>query len=47
MRVPDEAGPGIAKLTFSFDSWEAGEVSHSMIEIPISEQEDEPETAGG
>ena len=44
MRVPDEAGNGTAKLTFSFGAWEAGKVSSSTIQLPITEQEDEPET---
>ena len=44
MRVPDEAGIGKAKITFSFATWEAGKVSPSTIELPITDQKDEPET---
>jgi hypothetical protein len=44
VRVPDEAGNGTAKITFSFGAWEAGKVSLSMIELPIVEQNDDPET---
>jgi hypothetical protein len=44
VRVPDEAGNGMAKVTFSFAAWDAGKVSSSTIELPISEKSDEPET---
>ena len=44
MRVPDEAGLGMAKVTFSFDAWTEGHVAPSTIEIPITEPEPEPET---
>jgi hypothetical protein len=44
VRVPDEAGSGKAKITFSFAAWEAGNVGTSTIELPIVEPKDEPET---
>jgi hypothetical protein len=44
VRVPEEAGNGTAKITFSFGAWEAGKVSSSTIELPIREQNDDQET---
>ena len=35
MRVPDEAGLGTAKVTFSFDAWKEGKVASSTVEIPV------------
>ena len=35
MRVPDEAGLGKAKVTFSFDAWKEGKVAPSTIELPV------------
>ena len=35
MRVPDEAGLGKAKVTFSFDGWKGGRVAPSTIELPV------------
>jgi hypothetical protein len=35
--VADRAGPGRAKVTFSFDAWEGGNVAPSTIEIPVAE----------
>jgi hypothetical protein len=35
VRVPDEAGLGKAKVTFSFDGWKKGKVARSTIEIPV------------
>ncbi len=37
MRVPDEAGDGMAKVTFSFDAWKEGKVAPTTIELPIRE----------
>jgi hypothetical protein len=37
VRVPDEAGSGTAKVTFSFGAWEAGKVSPSTIELSVSD----------
>ena len=37
MRVPDDAGVGIAKVTISVDAWEEGKVSPSTIEVPVME----------
>lgn len=45
MRVPDEAGVGIAKVKFSFDAWSEAHVASSTIEIPVTEPDPEPETA--
>lgn len=39
MRVPDEAGEGIAKVTFSFDAWKAGTVAPTTITIPVAERQ--------
>jgi hypothetical protein len=35
VRVPDEAGLGKAKVTFSFDGWKDGKVAPSTIELPV------------
>jgi hypothetical protein len=35
VRVPDEAGLGKAKVTFSFDGWKDGRVAPSTIELPV------------
>jgi hypothetical protein len=35
VRVPEEAGSGKAKVTYSFDTWKEGKVAPSTIEIPI------------
>jgi hypothetical protein len=43
VRVPDEAGPGIAKVTYSFDAWKEGNVKATTIEIPIKDAEAEKE----
>jgi hypothetical protein len=39
VRVPDEAGSGMAKLTFSFQKWREGKVASSTLELPIVEPE--------
>jgi hypothetical protein len=39
VRVPDEAGSGIAKVTYSFDAWKEGNVQPTTIEIPIKDAE--------
>jgi hypothetical protein len=39
VRVPDEAGSGMAKVTFSFEKWHEGKVASSTIELPIVEAE--------
>jgi hypothetical protein len=41
VRVPDEAGGGKAKVTFSFDAWKAVKVAPSTIEIPLTESSKE------
>ena len=43
MRVPEEAGNGKAKVTYSFDSWKEGKVKPTTIEIPIKDAEAEKE----
>jgi hypothetical protein len=35
VRVPDEAGPGRARVTFSFDRWQEGRVAPTTVEIPV------------
>ena len=35
MRVPDEAGLGTAKVTFSFDAWKEARIAPSTIELPV------------
>jgi hypothetical protein len=37
VRVPEEAGSGKAKVTYSFDAWREGKVAPTTIEIPIAE----------
>jgi hypothetical protein len=41
VRVPDEAGDGKAKVTFSFDAWKEGKVRPSTVELPIAEPKNE------
>jgi hypothetical protein len=41
VRVPDEAGDGKAKVTFSFAAWQAGKVAPSTVELPIAEPKNE------
>ena len=43
MRVPEEAGNGKAKVTYSFDAWKEGKVKPTTIEIPIKDAEAEKE----
>jgi hypothetical protein len=45
VRVPDEAGNGMAKVRFSFATWEETKVAASTIELPIVDQENEQKTA--
>jgi hypothetical protein len=35
VRVPDEAGRGNAKVTYSFEGWKEGKVVPTTIEIPV------------
>ena len=45
VRVPDEAGTGKAKVTFSFDAWRGAKVAPSTFEIPVdapSEEKKDP-----
>jgi len=48
VRVPDDAGIGKAKVTYSFDAWLEGRVSPSTIELPLSPPKgpQAPEEAG-
>jgi hypothetical protein len=39
VRVPDEAGNGKAKVTFSFADWKEGHVAPTTFEVPITESE--------
>jgi hypothetical protein len=43
VRVPEEAGNGKAKVTYSFDSWKEGKVKATTIEIPIKDAAGEKE----
>jgi len=43
VRVPDQAGSGVAKVTYFFDAWKEGNVKATTIEIPIREAEAEKE----
>jgi hypothetical protein len=38
VRVPEEAKPGQAKVTISFDAWKEGRVAPTTIELPVIEQ---------
>jgi hypothetical protein len=44
VRVPDEAGLGKAKVTFSFEAWKEGRVAPSTVEIPVRKPEPNPKT---
>jgi hypothetical protein len=35
VRVPDDAGLGQAKVTFSFAAWKEGGVAAGTIELPV------------
>jgi hypothetical protein len=35
VRVPDEAGDGMAKVRFTFETWKEGNVASSTIEVPV------------
>jgi hypothetical protein len=35
VRVPEEAGFGIAKMTMSFDQWPEGKVVPATVDIPV------------
>jgi len=39
VRVPDEAGIGVAKVTFSFDAWNDFVVKASTIELRVKKPE--------
>ncbi len=43
VRVPDEAGGGSARVTFSFDAWKGAKVAPTTVEVPV----DDPPTAAG
>jgi hypothetical protein len=40
VRVPDEAGNGKAKVTFSFAAWQEGNVASMTIDVPITEPQE-------
>jgi len=39
VRVPDEAGLGVAKLTMSFDDWKEGKVAPATVEMQVVDAE--------
>jgi hypothetical protein len=39
VRVPDEAGLGMAKVTLSFDSWKEGRVVPATVEMRVVDAE--------
>jgi hypothetical protein len=39
VRVPEEAGLGTAKLTFSFEAWKDGKAASSTVELPVVKPE--------
>jgi hypothetical protein len=39
VRVPEEAAPGKAKLTFSFDAWQEATVAPTTIDLPVRKKE--------
>jgi hypothetical protein len=43
VRVPDEAGLGKAKVTYSFDAWKEGRVAPTTIELPVIDAKREKE----
>jgi len=45
VRVPDEAGPGRAKVTISFDGWALGNVRPATVEVPVVDPKPEKATA--
>jgi hypothetical protein len=44
VRVPDDAGIGVAKVTFSFDAWKEFKVKASTIELRVKKP-DQGETS--
>jgi hypothetical protein len=36
VRVPEEAGHGKAKVTYSFEAWKEGRVAPTTMEIPVT-----------
>ena len=47
MRVPEEAGLGMAKVTFRFDGWKEGRVAPATIELPVVRPKPAVKTGGG
>lgn len=41
VRVSEEAGVGMAKVTFSFDSWKGMKVASTTVEIPLDEPQED------
>jgi hypothetical protein len=39
VRVPEEAGVGKARVTFSFDAWKGAKVAPTTVEIPVEDPE--------
>lgn len=46
MRVPENAGLGTAKVTYSFDSWNGRDISPTTVEIPVKKPEPKKESEG-
>jgi hypothetical protein len=40
VRVPEEAGNGKARVTFSFAAWKEGKVAPTTIDLPITEPQE-------
>jgi hypothetical protein len=45
VRVPEEAGLGKARVTFSFAAWKEGKVAPSTVELPVAKPEPAEKTA--
>jgi RNA polymerase sigma factor (sigma-70 family) len=41
VRVPEEAGTGKARVTFSFDAWKGAKVAPTTVEIPVEDLQEE------
>jgi hypothetical protein len=44
VRVPDEAGLGVAKMTMSFGDWKEGRVAPATVDIRVVEEEPKTNT---
>jgi hypothetical protein len=41
VRVPDEVGTGVAKMTMSFDAWKEGRVAPATVDIRVIDMKSE------